>query len=176
MQEMQVQSTGQEHPLEDCLATHSSILALRIPWTEEPGGPQSMGSQRVGHGWGTNTHTHMNLQWTQRIYYKKSFVWWHSKNCGIRGRQKYILSKSSNKRENKTKNCQIRMDFTRTLETNPKFIATKWMLTEDKSANLGETALWHFNLPRLCPLSQLSSSFEDTACYRFLVPQSAKWT
>ena len=46
---MQVQSLGQEDPLELEMATHASILAWRIPWTEEPGGLQSMGSQRVGH-------------------------------------------------------------------------------------------------------------------------------
>ena len=45
----QVQSLGQEDPLEEGPATHSSILAWRIPWTEEPGGLQSMGSQKVGH-------------------------------------------------------------------------------------------------------------------------------
>ena len=39
------------------MATHSSILAWRIPWIEEPGGLQSMGSQRVGHNWVTNTFT-----------------------------------------------------------------------------------------------------------------------
>ena len=44
---MQVQSLGQEDPLEEGLATHSSICALKIPWTDEPGGLQSMGSQRV---------------------------------------------------------------------------------------------------------------------------------
>ena len=43
-----VQSLGQEDTLEKGMATHSSILAWRIPWTEEPGGQQSMGSQRVG--------------------------------------------------------------------------------------------------------------------------------
>ena len=48
-QETLVQSLGREDPLEKELATHSSVLAWRIPWTEEPGGPQSMGSQRVGH-------------------------------------------------------------------------------------------------------------------------------
>ena len=48
-QETQVQSLVQEHPLEEGLATHSSILAWKILWTEEPGGVQSMGSQRVGH-------------------------------------------------------------------------------------------------------------------------------
>ena len=45
---MWVQSLGQEDPLEDGMATHSSILAQRVPWTEEPGGLQCMGSQRVG--------------------------------------------------------------------------------------------------------------------------------
>ena len=44
---MRVQSLGWEDPLEEDMATHSSILAWRIPWTEEPGGLQSMGSQRV---------------------------------------------------------------------------------------------------------------------------------
>ena len=44
-----VQSLGQEDLLEEEIATHSSILAWKIPWTEEPGGPQSTGSQRVGH-------------------------------------------------------------------------------------------------------------------------------
>ena len=46
---MQVQSLDGEDPQEEEMATHSSILAWRIPWTEEPGGLQSMGSQRVGH-------------------------------------------------------------------------------------------------------------------------------
>ena len=49
MQETWVQSLGQEDPLEKRRATHSSILAWRIPWTEEPGRLQSMGLQRVGH-------------------------------------------------------------------------------------------------------------------------------
>ena len=49
MQETQVQSLGQEDPLEKEMATHPSILAWKIPWTEEPGGLQSAGSQRVRH-------------------------------------------------------------------------------------------------------------------------------
>ena len=49
MQETQVQALGQKDPLEKEMATHSSILAWRIPWTEDPGGLQSMGSQRVRH-------------------------------------------------------------------------------------------------------------------------------
>ena len=49
MQETQVQSLGQEDPLEQKMAIHSSTIAWKIPWTEEPGRLQSMGSQRVGH-------------------------------------------------------------------------------------------------------------------------------
>ena len=45
MQEMQVQSLGQEDPLEEEMATHSSVLAWEMLWTEEPGGPQSLGLQ-----------------------------------------------------------------------------------------------------------------------------------
>ena len=57
MQETQVRSLGWEDPLEKEMATHSSILAWRIPWTEEPGGLQSMGSQMVGHDWSDLAHT-----------------------------------------------------------------------------------------------------------------------
>ena len=46
---MQFQSLGQEDPLDKGIATHSSLHAWRIPWPEEPGGLQFMGSQRVGH-------------------------------------------------------------------------------------------------------------------------------
>ena len=49
MQEAWVRSLVQEDPLEEEMATHSSILAWEIPWTEEPGGLQLMGSQQVGH-------------------------------------------------------------------------------------------------------------------------------
>ena len=71
MQETRVQFLGPEDPLEKGMAIHSSILAWRIPWTEEPGGLQSMGLQRVGHDWATNTH---------RIHKFKSFI----RPCGIR--------------------------------------------------------------------------------------------
>ena len=54
MQETWVRSLGQEDPLEKEMATHSNILAWKIPWIEEPGGLQSMGS----HNWVTNPHTH----------------------------------------------------------------------------------------------------------------------
>ena len=56
MQETWVRSLCWEDPLEKEMVTHSSILAWRIPWTEEPGRLQSTGSQRVGHDWATSLH------------------------------------------------------------------------------------------------------------------------
>ena len=57
IQEPQVQSLDEKDPLEEGMATHSSILPWRIPRTEEPGWLQSMGSQRVGHDWVTNNYS-----------------------------------------------------------------------------------------------------------------------
>ena len=68
MQETWVQSLGQEDPLEKGMATHSSILSWRIPWTEGPGGLQSMQSQRVRHDSVTST----SLQW---YYVIRSVLW-----------------------------------------------------------------------------------------------------
>ena len=67
---MQVWSLGQEDPLEEGKATHSSILALRIPQTEETSMMQSIGSQRVGHDWST-------LAWTMWVYifYFLDYLW-----------------------------------------------------------------------------------------------------
>ena len=56
MREMQVRALGQVDPLEEEMATHSSILAWEIPWTEEPGGLQSRGRKRVGHIYQLNYH------------------------------------------------------------------------------------------------------------------------
>ena len=68
----QVQSLGQEDPLERGMATHSSILARRTPWTEEPGGLQAMGSSRGGQDWATNTLTFTRGEG------------WHSGSCWIK--------------------------------------------------------------------------------------------
>ena len=57
MQKAQVQSLSWEDPLEEGMATHSSVLAWRTPWTEEPGGLRSMGSQKPRHNLATNTLT-----------------------------------------------------------------------------------------------------------------------
>ena len=57
VQETRVPPLGQEDPLEEGMATHPSTIAWRIPWTEEPGGLQSIGLQRVGHDWSNSSHT-----------------------------------------------------------------------------------------------------------------------
>jgi len=65
MQETWVWSLSWEDPLEKEMATHSSILACTIPWTEEPGGLQSMGSQGVGHNWVTENSAGISLEKNQ---------------------------------------------------------------------------------------------------------------
>ena len=65
MQETQVQSLGQADTLEKEMATHSSIPAWRIPWTEEPGRLQFMGSQRVEHDWVTNIPHGVYYWWAE---------------------------------------------------------------------------------------------------------------
>ena len=72
LQETEVQSLGQEDPLEEGIATHSSILAWKIPWTEEPSSLQSIASQRVRHDWSTHTcamyyHKFRYIEMTERI-------------------------------------------------------------------------------------------------------------
>ena len=68
MWETWVQSLGQEDPLEKEMATHSSTLAWKIPWMEEPGRLQSMGSQRVGHEWVTS------LQFRHKVFSTKELL------------------------------------------------------------------------------------------------------
>ena len=64
IQETLVPLLGQEDPLQEEMATLSSILAWRIPWTEDLGGPQSMGSQRVRHDWATEHNNKQNVKWS----------------------------------------------------------------------------------------------------------------
>ena len=72
MRETWVRSLRREDPLEKKMATHSSILAWKIPWTEEPGRLQSLGSQTVGHDWATS----LSLSWP----------WWDFP-CGSAGKE-----------------------------------------------------------------------------------------
>jgi len=74
MPETWVRSLGWEDPLEEGMATHSSILAWRIPWAEETGGLQSMRSQRVGHDWVTK-YTHAGLR------LRPELGWGSQENC-----------------------------------------------------------------------------------------------
>ena len=93
MREIWVWSLGWEGSLEEGMATHSSILAWRIPWTEQPGGLQSMGSHRIRHNWvikHTHTHTHTQEAPTGK---NSGMIWtsakmvsamrWNTMNCYI---------------------------------------------------------------------------------------------
>ena len=73
MQEICVQSLGQEDLLEKEMAAHSSILDWKIPWMEEPGGLQSMGSQRVRHGWATSLS--LSLSRLCSLWTVEMFAW-----------------------------------------------------------------------------------------------------
>ena len=73
-QETLVWSLGQEDPLEKGVATHSCILGWRIPWTEEPGGLQSTGSQRVRHNWETNTNPNVHIKVMFLLYSIKCII------------------------------------------------------------------------------------------------------
>ena len=79
MQEMWVRSLCGEDPLEKRMATHSSILAWKIPWTEEPGGLQSMGSQRVRHNWALMPHSLSDVTWAPLSHPGASHLncWWN---------------------------------------------------------------------------------------------------
>ena len=91
MREIRVQSLGQEDTLEKEMATHSSTIAWKILWMEEPDRLQSMASQRVGHNWATSLHSYLANKgpsnqgydfssshvWTWKLDYKES---WAQKN------------------------------------------------------------------------------------------------
>ena len=81
MRETWFQSLGQEDPLEKEMATHSSILAWRIPWTEEPGRLQSMGSQRVGHDWATSLSFTFNSYVTGHTQYYRIHISLNLSQC-----------------------------------------------------------------------------------------------
>ena len=72
-QEMGVWSLDWEGLLEEVIATHSSILAWRIPWTREPGGLQSIGSRRAGHNWSDWAHFSSSSWWTETYHYEVHF-------------------------------------------------------------------------------------------------------
>ena len=117
MWETWVQSLGQEDPLEKEMATHSSILAWRIPWKEEPGGLQSTGLQRVGHDWATS----LSLSWS---FFKK---------CGIVPLDFYytLKGKWSKSRRNKSKcSAEVRSSHSNWLPINHSWPFIKGHLLE----------------------------------------------
>ena len=71
VQETRVQSLSREDPLEEGMATHSNVLAWEIPWTEEPGGLQSLGPQRVGH---TEQLIHLLVNITISLIFSVLFI------------------------------------------------------------------------------------------------------
>ena len=94
MWETWARSLGQEDPLEKGMSIHSSILAWKIPWTEEPGRLQSMGLQRVGHDWATK-HT-LTMQGLQIL--AQGFKIPYAKQCRQKEKKKkYTLSQRSYK-------------------------------------------------------------------------------
>ena len=74
-QETQIWSLGQEDLLQEEMATHSSILSWEIPWTEESGGLQSMGSVRVGHNWARMRQAYFNIQMASIILWKINLLY-----------------------------------------------------------------------------------------------------
>ena len=86
IQETQVQSVGQKDPLEKGMATHSSILTWKIPWTEEPGGLLSIGSHRVRQDWATNTLTFSSAVVTTDMWLTELLI------CGSYSLRNWIFS------------------------------------------------------------------------------------
>ena len=79
MQVTWVQSLGQDDPLEKVMSTHSNVLAWRIPWTDEPGGLQSLGSQRVRHNWVTKIKNKLKIilfPTASKIWSAYGLTWW----------------------------------------------------------------------------------------------------
>ena len=94
MQEMQVQSLGWEDPLEKEMATHSSILAWRIQWTEELGGLQSTGLQRVGN----DLATEQQQRWIFTLVLNLQEIFWYLKEASVK-------TKKQNRKEWDTSTC-----------------------------------------------------------------------
>ena len=92
-QELRVLSLGQEDPLEEEMTTHSSILAWRIPWTEEPGGLQSMGSQESDMTKQLSTHTNVSIKDLTAIFIIIELGLWERKTTEVKCHFHYIISR-----------------------------------------------------------------------------------
>ena len=113
IQEMWIWSQGQEDPLEREMTSHSSILAWKIPCTEEAGGLQSMGSQRIRYDWAhAHTHTHIILittLWVKWDWYCSIYRWRDQGrgNEGICSRSQWYYRMSNNLENNCTSSAFI---------------------------------------------------------------------
>ena len=74
IEETQVRFLGREYPLEAGMATYPSILAWGTPWAEEPGGPQSLGLQRVGHDWSELTRMRQYVKGAKKLFIEESLI------------------------------------------------------------------------------------------------------
>ena len=117
------------------MATHSSILAWRIPWTEEPGRPQSMGSQRVGHDWATS------LSLSLREHFMQRWAQLRTETVRTQQKQKILRRGGKNTQKNYTKKILMTwitmMVWSLTLEPNILECEVKWALgtiTMDKAS------------------------------------------
>ena len=114
MQETQFQSLSWVDPLEKGMATHSSILAWRIPWTEKPVGLQSIRSQRVGYNWVTNTHSCLGVS-VNREWISNWFTLW-----GLGGGDSCLLPLwESKRRKDQTQMCEKTMYWKKQLPRDP---------------------------------------------------------
>ena len=136
MQETWVRSLGGEDPLEKEMATHSGILAWRIPWTEECGGLQFMGSQRVRHNWATS----LSLFWVEC---DKCFVF-HAKVLGCKWQKPVCLLWEVVKRKTLTR---LRVTHSTSGKAREHIVENhtrnNWVKAAKKSAGLWTLAALH---------------------------------
>ena len=121
IQETRFWSLGWEDPLEEKMATHSSILAWKIPWTDEPGGLQSMGPQRVGYNWGTLEGNGSPLQYSCLENPVDRGAWWAAVHRVVQSQTRLKQLSSSSRgtwahlmsRENHVKKKKVEASYVR---------------------------------------------------------------
>ena len=160
MQEMQVWSLGQEDPWVSCRATHSSILAWRIPWTEEPGELQSIGLLRVGRDWHDIAHMHSwwkeNLSWL--VIYS---VGWEDKCC---------LLEWYKVREQTT---LLGLSWKQTEDCRHNTVPTPWVIWITWWTNWADTGQWAIMCTHRCHLNPVHMAPFFTDILFSLAPKSS---
>ena len=131
---MPVRSLGQEDPLEEGMATHSSILAWRIPWRVEPGRLQSMGSKRVGHDWSDLALKHTNGSTTLTFTMpepREKFRWWiWHLHLNIPYFKKYLT-----------------IVYIRNQKTGTSLVVQWWRLCASTAGSMGSIPGWRMGIP-----------------------------